>query len=76
MQFDLIKFDMRFMRQFDTSPRSRVILTELMRMAVSLNIETVCEGVETQEQVEFLSEIGCTRMQGYYFCKPIPMEQI
>ena len=76
MQFDLIKFDMRFMRQFDTSPKSRVLLTELMRMAISLNIETVTEGVETIEQVEFLSEIGCTKMQGYYFCKPIPYEQI
>ena len=76
MQFDLIKFDMRFMRQFETSPKSRVILTELMRMAQSLGIETVCEGVETAEQADFLSEIGCTRMQGYYFCKPIPQEEI
>ena len=76
MKFDLIKFDMRFMRQFETSLRSRVILTELMRMAISLGIETVCEGVETAEQVEFLSEIGCTKMQGYYFCKPIPLEGI
>ena len=76
MQFDLIKFDMRFMRQFETSPKSRVILTELMRMAISLGIETVTEGVETAEQVAFLSEIGCTKMQGYYFCKPIPLEKI
>ena len=38
IQFDLIKFDMRFMRQFETTPKSRVILTELMRMAVSLGI--------------------------------------
>ncbi|MCR5410493.1 MAG: EAL domain-containing protein [Lachnospiraceae bacterium] len=76
MQFDLIKFDMRFMRQFEKSPRSRIILTELMRMAVSLNIDTVCEGVETEEQVEFLSGIGCTRMQGYYFCKPISAEEL
>ena len=76
MQFDLIKFDMRFMRQFETSPRSRIILTELMRMAQSLGIETICEGVETAEQVEFLTEIGCTKMQGYYFSKPVPVDQI
>ena len=76
MQFDLIKFDMRFMRQFESSPRSRIILTELMRMAQSLGIETVCEGVETAQQAEFLSEIGCTKMQGYYFCKPVPAEDI
>ncbi len=76
MKFDLIKFDMRFMRQFDTNPRSRVLLTELMRMAQSLGIETVCEGVETAEQADFLTEIGCTRLQGYHFCKPLPEEEI
>ena len=76
LHFDLIKFDMRFMRQFDSKPESRIILTELMRMAASLNTETVCEGVETAEQVDFLSEIGCTKMQGYYFCKPIPYAEI
>ena len=76
IHFDLIKFDMRFMKQFDQKPESRVILTELMRMAVSLNTETVAEGVETAEQAEFLSEIGCTKLQGYYFCKPIPLVTI
>ena len=76
LHFDLIKFDMRFMKQFDSKLESRIILTELMRMAASLNTETVCEGVETIEQVEFLSEIGCTKLQGYYFCKPISFAQI
>ena len=76
MQFDLIKFDMRFMRKFDDNPKSRVLLTELMRMAQSLGTETVCEGVETEEQADFLSEIGCTKLQGYYFCKPLPLEEI
>ncbi len=76
IQFDLIKFDMRFMRQFEHSPKSRIILNELMRMAQSLGTQTVCEGVETIEQVQFLSEIGCTKLQGYYFCKPIPWEEI
>ena len=76
MHFDLIKFDMRFMRRFDATPRSRILLTELMRMAQSLDVETVCEGVETEEQADFLTEVGCTRLQGYYFCKPIPEEEI
>ena len=76
IHFDLIKFDMRFMRQFDRKPESRVILTELMRMAASLNVERVAEGVETRAQVEFLSEIGCTKLQGFYFCKPIPLAEI
>ena len=76
LHFDLIKFDMRFMKQFDSKPESRIILTELMRMAANLKTETVCEGCETAEQVEFLSDIGCTKIQGYYFCKPIPYAQM
>ena len=76
MNFDVIKFDMQFMRQFDKNPKSKVMLAELMRMAVRLGIETVTEGVETKEQVDFLCEIGCTRMQGYFFCKPISHEDI
>ncbi|MCR5122597.1 MAG: EAL domain-containing protein [Ruminococcus sp.] len=74
--FDLIKFDMRFMQQFNESERSRIILTEQLHMATSLGIDTICEGVETEEQAQFLQETGCTKLQGYYFCKPIPVEQI
>ena len=76
IHFDLIKFDMRFMRKFNEKPESRIILTELMRMAASLDTETVAEGVETAQQFEFLGGIGCTKVQGYYFCKPIPMSEI
>ncbi len=76
IRFDLIKFDMRFMKDFDISEKSRIMLTELIRMAIALGIDTVCEGVETEEQVEFLRMVGCTKMQGYYFCRPIPMQDI
>ena len=76
IQFDLIKFDMHFMRQLETNERSKIILTELLRMATSLGLETICEGVETEEQVQFLRDVGCTKLQGYYFEKPIPLEGI
>ncbi len=75
-RFDLIKFDMQFMKQFSEGEGSRVILTELMRMAASLGLDTVCEGVETEEQVAFLKEIGCSKLQGYYFRKASPGEEI
>ena len=74
--FDLIKFDMSFMRQLDKGKNGKIILTELMRMAASLGVDTVCEGVETEEQVVFLQEIGCSKLQGYYYQKPIPLESI
>ncbi len=76
LQFDLIKFDMRFLHQLDNGVNGKVILTELMRMATALGLETVCEGVETKEHVEFLSDIGCCKLQGYYYTKPLPLEQI
>ena len=76
IQFDLIKFDMSFMRQLDQSEKGKIILAELTRMASALGVDTVCEGVETEEQLQFLMEIGCSKIQGYYFQKPIPVEQI
>ncbi len=76
IHFDLIKFDMRFMENFEQREECKVILTELVKMAIGLGVETVCEGVETKEQLEFLREIGCSKIQGYYFCKPIPPEEI
>ena len=76
IHFDTVKFDMQYMRHFYEGNESRIILSELVKMAVSLGIETVVEGVETEEQVEFLKEIGCTKLQGYYFCKPVSMEGI
>ncbi len=69
IHFDLLKFDMRFMHRFGESDESKIIITELMRMAIRLGVETITEGVETQEQVDFLKEVGCTKLQGYYFGK-------
>ncbi|WP_051545051.1 EAL domain-containing protein [Butyrivibrio sp. MC2021] len=76
IHFDTIKFDMEFMREFDNGKDGRIILSELLKMAGALGIETVVEGVETAEQAEFLREAGCTRLQGYYYSKPIPMEEV
>ena len=76
IQVDLLKLDMRFMQQFEHEEKSRIILTELMKMAIGLGIDTVCEGVEREDQVAFLREIGCSKLQGYYYIRPIPLEQV
>ena len=76
LRFDLIKFDMVFMKRLDEGETGKIILTEMMKMAVSLGLDTVCEGVETEEQVQFLREIGCSKMQGFYFLRPVPLGQI
>ncbi len=72
IRFDLLKFDMSFMKKLDEGDSGKVILTELMKMATSLRLETICEGVETEAQVHFLQEIGCSKLQGYYYEKPKP----
>ena len=76
IQFDLIKFDMGFMQKLDESNDGKIILTELIKMATALGVDTICEGVETLEQSRFLQEVGCSKLQGYLFCKPVPLEQI
>ncbi len=73
--FELIKLDMEFMRNFDSSPKSKVIMTQLIQMSTKLGIDTVSEGVETEEQVRFLREIGCDKIQGFYFSRPKPLEE-
>ena len=44
-------------------------------MAEKLNMPIIAEGVETKEQADFLSEIGCDTIQGYYYAKPMPIQQ-
>ena len=76
IEFDLIKFDMSFMRKLDEGRNSKIVLAELMRMATAMGVDTLCEGVETESQVRFLREIGCSKLQGYYYCKAISLNEI
>ena len=76
IKFDLIKFDMGFMRRLDKGDEGKIILKDMMKMVTSLGIDTICEGVEKESQVRFLQEIACSKLQGYYFMKPVPPEQI
>ena len=75
INFDHIKFDIKFMQNFDRE-KTRIMLTELMRMSMALDTKTICEGVETPKQAEFLREIGCNKMQGFFFCNPVSLPQI
>lgn len=76
IRFDLLKFDMSFMNKLNEGDSGKIILTELMKMATSLGMDTVCEGVETEAQVRFLQEIGCSKLQGYYYSKPLSFDAI
>ncbi|MGN1187454.1 MAG: EAL domain-containing protein, partial [Lachnospiraceae bacterium] len=71
---DVIKIDMLFLRETENQARSKTILNSIISMAKALNMPVITEGVETQNQVEFLSDMGCDMFQGYYFSKPIPVK--
>ena len=74
--FDLLKIDMFFIRQLEEGEKAKIILTEIVRMAMALGMDTVAEGVETKEQAEFLRDTGCTMLQGFYFSKPMSFNEI
>ena len=75
LQFDIIKFDKTFIDGIlSDCNKDRILLTSLMLMIHKLGMTTVAEGVETKEQVDFLKRIGCDIIQGYYFDKPLLVE--
>lgn len=70
--FDAIKIDKLFIDNITTNENSRILVNEFVRLFTGLQCESVAEGVETIEQVNFLKEIGCSQLQGYYYHKPVP----
>ena len=72
--FDEIKIDMAFLR--NTTEKSKFIIKNTISMAYDLNIRTLTEGVETKEQYDFLKDMGCERIQGYYISKPLPYDEV
>jgi len=72
---DVLKMDMKFFAGDDREGRGENIMAAVIRMAKWLNMPVVAEGVERIEQVEFLRSIGCEYVQGYYFAKPMPVEE-
>ena len=71
---DVLKMDMRFLSDTDKRRRGENILMSVVRMAKWLNMPVVAEGVERREQADFLRSIGCEYVQGFYFAKPMPVE--
>ena len=73
--FDLIKLDMEFVRGSE-SEKARIIMAGVIESAKRLGVGTLAEGVETERQAEFLESVGCDMLQGFYFAKPRPLEEI
>lgn len=70
---DEIKIDKGFIGDM-TNPKSRIVVSNTIHMLKQLNLDVIAEGVEDQEQLDFLVGCGCKRAQGFYFYKPMPID--
>ncbi|MGO4787300.1 EAL domain-containing protein [Paenibacillus sp. 2KB_20] len=72
---DALKLDRQFTNDLDT-PSKRAIVNAIVLMAENLNLDVIAEGVENKEHIDFLTGLGCHVMQGYYYGKPMDIDEI
>ena len=71
-EIDILKITRSFMKFVDQSAGASQVISAIIEMAHAMNIEVVCEGVETAQQMELVRRLGADYYQGFYFSKPIP----
>lgn len=77
INIDVLKIDKSFIKNIDAknaNNKEKILLKAIIDLAKNLNFKVICEGVETDEQIEILKKIGCDYGQGYVFARPIPLE--
>lgn len=75
LPIDVLKLDKSFFPNNTLSNKNKIITSNVVNMAKDLNIKVLCEGIETKEQIDFLIKIKCDIVQGYFFSKPIPIDE-
>lgn len=75
LPIDTIKIDKSFIRDIKTDPNDATIITAIIKMSHGLKLKVIAEGVETQEQLDFLKLEGCDQYQGYLVSKPVSAEK-
>ena len=72
---DVLKLDLEFLRTYDRNPHAAGLIRHIVEGAKQMGMQPLQEGVETEEHLEFLRSIGCERVQGYYFAKPMAINE-
>ena len=75
LPLDVVKLDAEFFRDSDEDGRGDIIVGDTIALAKKLDMKIVAEGIETREQVDFLATKDCDLIQGYYFAKPMPLDE-
>jgi EAL domain-containing protein (putative c-di-GMP-specific phosphodiesterase class I) len=70
-----LKIDRSFVRDIATDSNDKAIVSTIIAMARNLNLDVIAEGVETEEQRQLLLGNDCIYFQGYFFSKPVPIDQ-
>lgn len=73
--FDVLKIDREFLSDSVHTEKGKIILERIVDLAHGLGMSVICEGVENEEQIELLVSIGCHYAQGFYYSRPIPLEE-
>ncbi len=76
LEIDTLKVDREFIRELPHEPAAALMVSTIVNMSLTLGYNVVAEGVETREQAEFLRDLGCPLVQGYYFSKPVTVARI
>ena len=73
---DCLKIDRSFVNKIGVSDKGAAIVTTILAMAKHLQVKVVAEGIETAEQLAYLEQAGCDKIQGYYISRPIPLNEL
>ena len=75
LPLDVVKIDRSFVGKMTTDPKGREVVHAVAQLARNLELDVVCEGVESVEQLALLKQFGCPHVQGYFFSEPLPLEE-
>ena len=75
IEIDILKMDKTFFKDLEKNERARIIIETIVKMCKRLQIKTVAEGIETKGQMDFLKQVECDVVQGFYFSKPLTIQE-